>query len=513
MISQQQWLQSRKKLLRQVKSEVELRLGPQPLSLRRYAKNLDREFSGRWLRCPMKALEKSIHSAQVVLGSDFHAYAQSQRAHIRLLRSLPSRRPVVLALECLSFAHNRAIQAFLRGQLSEIEFLNRVEWEEHWGFPWAHYRPLLELAKVKGFSVEGLNPPQLDDLKARDQWTARRLREIHEAQPEALIYVVMGEWHLAQKHLPQLVRRQLGRKARVVTILQDSEDLYFRLAKERREETTDCLRRPGDRFCVMVSPPWMKWQSYLMFLEQTYDRDLRDDLDYSDHVSQFVRILQRDLKVSVDHTRLHVYTASSKATLRRLNRGGESQMMRYLLEHDRSFMLPSGLLYLSRPTINHAAALSGQYVHAQMCERTRPLWNLPSDFYGLIWTEGVGFFFSKWINPKRKSENLDSLRLQLQAAAPSDQGREALLLALEQQIALVLWLKSKRLRTPSFKPKQKFSYVEAARILGSVLGEKLYQKVRGGAISLHDLKALLRLNVESAEFVDRYWSILDRVER
>ena len=40
----------------------------------------------------------------------------------------------------------------------------------------------------------------------------------------------------------------------------------------------------------------MKWQSYLMFLEQAYDRDLQEDLaiDYSDHLVSLIELLECD---------------------------------------------------------------------------------------------------------------------------------------------------------------------------------------------------------------------------
>lgn len=517
MISQQQWLQSRKKLLRQVKSEVELRLGPQSTSLRQYAKNLDREFSAPWRACPVSDLDRELKSAKVALGADFHAYSQSQRAHIRLLRKLPKGRPIVLALECLSHSQTPLAQSYIEGAITEREFLKAVEWDKHWGFPWEHYRPLFELAKAKNYQLVGLMPENIGGLNRRDQWMADEIARICRAQPKALVYVVVGEWHLAQKHLPGLLRGKLAKGDRVVTILQDSENLYFRLAKKGREESTDCLKRSDLRFCLMVSPPWMKWQSYLLYLEHTYDRDLSGEfaIDYSDHVLAFVKMLQKDLRIQLNSSSLHVYGPSSKLTLKKFAKGMTSQeanIFKLLLEHDRSFLLPQyGQVYLSRPTINHAATMSGQFVHGIMAHRTRTLWKFPNDFLSLVWVESVGFFFSKWINPKRKSEDLQHLKIQLAASQPTDQGRESLLLALELQMSILVYIKSKRLRALNFKPRRRFSYLESARIMGSVIGERFYQRVRRGEISLSEMKDILSKDLEGRQFSIEFWKLISLI--
>src|SRR5690606_8287315 len=121
-------------------------------------------------------------------------------------------------------------------------------------------------------------------------------------------------------------------------------------------------------------------------------------------------------------------------------------------------------LYLSRATINHASALAGQYVHAHLCHRQRTLWNVPDDFLPLLWSEAVGFFFSKWINPNRKAESLQSLQLQLSAFHPEDKGREALLLALDHRLTEVIFIKTGRLRRKRFRPRNRSAYWDASRL-------------------------------------------------
>lgn len=516
MINPREWLRSRRKLLEQVKAQVELRLGPLPPALRAYAKGVERDFRGRWRKAGEEDLRRALNRARIVLAADFHAYAQSQRAHIRVLRDHVQAEKVVLALECLAQKHDDTIADFLRGRMSEARFLEAVDWDKSWGFPWESYRPLFELARDRGFTVCGLNPGRMSDLAKRDRWTSERLRRLARQEPGALIFAVIGEWHLG--HLPARLERHANKPEDVVVLFQDVESLYFKLAREGLETSVELLQKGSRHFCLMVSPPWMKWQSYLMYLEQAYDRDLQEDLaiDYSDHVVSLIELLETDLKIETRKARVQVYCPNSRTPLARLKmslKRGQAKALVYHLEHDLSFFLVErDWLYLSRPTINHASSLAGQFVHAHLARRQRTLWNVPADFLPLIWVEAVGFFFSKWINPKRKAETLDSIRLQLAARRPKDRGRTALLLALDHRLSEVLWVRTGRMRRTRYHTRQSEAYLEAARIIGSMLGERLFQQVRSKTMRWTRLMTCLKIKVEDPDFPKFYWELVRELE-
>ena len=516
MINPNEWLRTRKNLLDEVQSQVQVRLGAMPAALRKYAKDLDADFRRPWKACSEAELRQVLNKSHIVLGGDFHAYAQSQRAHVRILRDVIHRPRVVLALECLAQDKEQVAADFLAGKVSEARFLESCEWEKNWGFPWEHYRPLFELARDRGFKVRGLNQPRVGSLLVRDRWTARKIGVLAKADPEALIYVIIGEWHVAGKHLPALLHRSF--KDEVAVLFQDVEKLYFQLAQKKREGAVDYMKSSNNRFCLMVSPPWMKWQSYLMYLEHAYDRDLQEELaiDYTDHVASLIELLEGDLKIGLNKSRIQVYCPSSKTSLSRWKFSLPKRFaraLRYHLEHDLSFYVPEReWLYLSRATINHASSLAGQFVHSSFSQRRRTLWDLPKDFLPLVWVEAVGFFFSKWINPKRKAETLESIRMQLSARSPKDHGRRALLLALDHRLSEVVYVQTGRLRVRGYKPGELDAYIEASRILGSMLGERLFQKVRSGTISVGQLMSFLKVDVEDKKFAKFYWDLIRQIE-
>ena len=519
-MKQQEWVLTRKKLLKKIKAQVFERLGSPSAALDQYAKQLPGEFRGRWRAVTMEELLKAVMASDVTFGSDFHAHAQSQRAHVRILRSLPTDRPIVLALECLCAEDEAAIDAYLAGDMGEDEFLSAVEWTNVWGFPWSHYKPIFDIAKKSGMHIRGLSRKQdakrQAALEKRDERMAADIAEMQTLFSGALIYVMVGELHLAHSHLPEEWQK-LAPNSQPVIVYQDAEALYFRLAEQARDQAVDVLRS-GERFCLMVSPPWVKWQSYLTYLEQTYDRDLDEDgaVDYSDYIKSLVDLLARDLKIEISTSHLQVYTPASKEALKHLKKNLEKKFWPVLLRHledDRSFLLPeNGVVYLSSSTLNRAASLAGEFLHAQVSRRTKPLWQNSDSFEPLIWVEAVAFFFSKWINPKRKPERQENLQYQLAARSPKDRGRKALLLALDQKMSEIVWVKAGRKRRRQAKSRNMMEIVEASRILGSMLGEQLFLRFREGDVKMVEVLEWLQFPPEDPDFDEFYRKLLKRLK-
>lgn len=509
-----EWLKTRQQLLNQIKRQVAHRLGRPPRDLNLYIRQYNSEFSRPWRRSSHRDLLAAVAQSKVVLGADFHAFSQSQRIHLRILRDMPETRDVVLLLEALTVDDDPHIQNFLRGELSEAEFLVATKWETRWGFPFANYRPLFELARERGFQVAGLSPRRMaskaGSLQVRDRFAAQVIGGWEKKDQKALIYVVVGDLHLAARHLPAALKREVGSLGgKVLTILQNSEHLYFRLARLGKEHQIDVMRALGGRFCVLSSPPWVKWQSYLIYLEQTYDRDLEaGELDYTDYVASLAVFISQELGIEPRLEDLAVFTPQGPLSWRKVIRGLSRQdkaMAEGLIRQERSFLVPQNrVLFLARPSINHAATLAGQYLHARLADWNRLAWRFPMDFEALIWIEGFGYFCSKLINHKRKADTLEDLKKQL---ADSDHSTsDVLRLALSQRL-LELGDRKHPLR---FRPKKKAAYLEAARRVGHMLGERLYKAYAEGQLSRSELIAALQKNPLDSEFSGFYRRWIER---
>lgn len=526
-----EWIRARKTLLKQVKSEVARRLGEEPSDLREYRLRYEREFRRKWHVSAKTELLAAIDVADIVYGGDFHASSQSQRTHLRILRSLQGDRPVILALECFPRSVQKWLDRYIDGEIGLDELKTHSRWSRAWGFPWEHYRPLFELARKRRFRLLALNEPLKSrsqfDLETRDANAAEVISHHYLQSSGALLYVIFGDLHLAEEHLPRQVAKRLKRpdRLRQVVVHLNSEKIYFQLASRGLEHQVDVVRLGPGRFCVMSSPPWVQWQSYLFFLERTddHDRDLDEksddagEFDPTDQVAALVRLVARDFGVRAKLDNLAVYSGEDSRVWRALERSlkpSERAVARAWLASGRSFYLPeSGTAYLGRTSVNHAAALAGQYLHAELSGRRRPLWKMPGDFSALIWIEATAYFVSKLVNHHRRAETLADLRAQLAIASPSDQGREAMRLALDRLMSETIRVRQGRKRELLVRPRQKSSYFEAARVLGGMMGERLYMAYRSRKLSKKDLILLLGRDVTHRSFERVYEDILRRLNR
>ncbi len=528
----QDWVRARKKLLKQVKDEVGRRLGVESDDLREYRLCYEKEFRRRWRVSNKAELVAAIASTDIVYGGDFHASGQAQRTHLRILRDIPSTRPVILALECFPRTAQKWLDRYVDGEISLEELKLRSRWARNWGFPWEHYFPLFELAKARKFRLLALNESPRSvhhaSLQVRDQNAAVCLRNCCQRNLGSLVYVIFGDLHLAESHLPQRVREGFAKSERMrqLIIHLNSERIYFQLAVKGLEHQVDVVRLAPDRFCVMNSPPWVQWQSYLFYLERTndHDRDLEGEspenegeFDPTDQVAALIRLVARDFGVNLKINNLAVYSADDSRVWRSLERNLKSQdskIARSWLAAGRSFYLPStGTAYLARASVNHAAALAGQYVHAELSRRRRTLWRMPGDFSALIWIEATAYFISKLINHHRRAETLTDLKASLAISNPGDFGREAMKLAMDRVMSELIRIRQGRRRESRVRPRQKSSYFEAARVLGGMMGERLYMAYRSRKLTKREIIDLLMCDVSHRGFERDYEKILLNLSR
>ncbi len=539
------WLLRRRALLDQLKKQVKLHVGHEDKELAAYRSKFMDEHKGSWQACPPSQMIGTLRSSPLILGADFHAFPQSQRTHLRILRqlvTLGSRTlrsgTLVLALECFESCHQPLIDNYLSHKVDDETFLEQIQWEAHWGFPWSHYKGLMDFAKEHSLSVLGINEVFSHDndmggiLEKRDEIMAQHLVSygMSHVLEGGTIYGIVGEYHLAREHLPQRIHKLTGHWP--IVVHQNLEQLYFQLAEQSPESRPEVMRSGGDdskgerseqrfgeRFCVMASPPWVKWQSYLIYLERTHDKhldldgeDLIEGIDYTDSVQSLIEFLARDLSIEIDTSDLSVYCPADQDYLEELlptkMTSEELDLAHWLMSNDRSFYLPSeGLVYLSRGTINHAAAMAGQYIHGKLSGRKSLCWSFPENFLSAIWVEGVSYFMSKLINYRRKTESVQDIQALLAASHVDDKGREALQLSLDQRVRELLASQDQDLQKAGFKPQRKASYLEASRILGQMLGDRLYNKYRQKQLPLLELYEILGYDVVGSDFMKTYFML------
>lgn len=517
------WVQIRKDLFQQIESQVRHLLGEESKGLAQYRREFEKEFRRSWKVSNKDQLVQAIEKADIIYLADFHALQQSQKAQLRILKALPAKMPLILGVEFLEARHQKQIDLYLRGRLTDREFLKAIEWKKNWGFPWDHYKPILKWAQRQKVRVYGLNHLSFEKssrtLHERDQFSAAKIAEIKNKFPDHLLCVIYGDLHLAQRHLPSQVMEQMKAKKKNlkdVYIYQNAERIYFQLLEKGSELEVDVVKLAKNKFCLMSVPPWVKWQNYLIYLEENFDLEMDDELDLTDSVAKFVSIIAEDLgvKVPVDH-----FSVSGPGESRFWHELQEKlseeslALCEVLIETGRSFYWPeTGIAYLARNSVNSAAELATAVVFSEISGQKRRPYKIPQEFSAMIWLEAVQYFGSKLINPKRKTDTLNDIKAALASRLPSDQGREALQLALSQKMMELLFLSGGRKQTELVRPRSLRSYMEAARILGGILGEKMFHAYRERTLSKSTILGLLKKNPENSHFSQVYWEILELIE-
>jgi len=137
----------------------------------------------------------------------------------------------------------------------------------------------------------------------------------------------------------------------------------------------------------------------------------------------------------------------------------------------------------------------------------RLFWRFPSDFEKQIWFEAIVFLLSKMVNPKRKAESLENLRTRLESVGNDPITKEVLLLCIDQLMLEAFGNSKGKKRSRKFRPKKVRVYYQSARILGQMLGEKMFTQFRKSDFKNPRLLQLLKLNPEDKSFYETYYGL------
>ncbi len=516
------WIGLRYEITRRLQGHVHALLGGQSQAFDRYEKEYKKEIHRSWKASDRNQLLTQVEKSSIVFMGDFHALKQSQKAHLRILKSLPDLNfdfdKLILCIECIEQRFQHVLDQYLMGNLSDRDFLKSVEWKRNWGFPWDHYRPLFRWAQKNKIKIFALNSRTSDSsaksLHQRDRLAAEVVHQVYKKNLDHKIFVIYGDLHIASKHLPAILfRKNASLKKKSLQIFQNSEGVYFQMLKKEIEHQVDVVRFSQNQFCLQNVPPWVKWQNYLLFLEKQSDRGFDEDLDLTDHVAAYLRVINHDLGFEASAEQFTLLSLNDREMWVRLQndlRGNDLLLVQDWIEKDRSFYIPQTYqAYLGRSSVNSAAQLAMLIFYSQLSQQKKIPSQMPQDFHALIWLEAIQYLGSKLINPKRKTDTLADIK---SAAAGSAFEKEVLQLALSQKMAEVSFSAQRSRGRHVFKPRRQKVYYQAARILGGMMGEKIYYAYRKKMISQSNLLKLLRQSINDEAFSQRYWELVDLVE-
>ena len=328
--------------------------------------------------------------------------------------------------------------------------------------------------------------------------------------------VIYGELHLARPHLPRQMERIssafLGKKMKWLTIHQNNDELYWKLAKKGLENEANVVRLKKNSYCVFSGTPWNKLQSLISWLEG----ESNPGFDFTDPESEFLSAMRTygnaitelfELR-TVSFENLTIKTVTDSDFMESMAESRDRRIFKSLVTANQRVYVAgtesggSNFVYLPTFSENWAAELAAVHVfkstkkrawNANFFERTR------EDWFRLVAENAFGFFGSLIMNPRRKCDlRSDHLRrIQTLKRGTKEAARESHDHELDsRRLAAAMSAKNRNrglgmlsefLENPRCAP----ALIISARYLGQIIGKKLHENLLDEKITPQEIRTIL----------------------
>ncbi|HQG13995.1 MAG TPA: ChaN family lipoprotein, partial [bacterium] len=308
-----------------------------------------------------------VMKSDIIYVGDYHTCNQSQRSFLRILKATVKRtKKFAVGLELLHKRHQKVLDDYLSGREKEEGFLKKIKLKEHWVFDlWENFKPLFDFCRYHKIPIYAIDAAKDgSNVRKRDQATAKLIGDIISADPERRLFVFIGDLHIAPKHLPADVDRELSVRGLVrnsLILYQNSESIYWDLARQEVEDYVEIVKLKDGNYCRMHTPPVVAQRSYLNWLEHE-----EGEIDYSDAKSSFIELVDRicdflKLDVGAAKDEVEVFTSGDLTFLQRLKEKGDfsdkeiAMIKKQILASESYYISKAKIAYLANLSINHAA--------------------------------------------------------------------------------------------------------------------------------------------------------------
>lgn len=479
-------------------------------ALSQYLKDQENYSKRNFTLSSIDELTNSVKNSQAIFLGDFHTFDQNIRNVLRIIKVLLSEnKNCTLALEMVNAKYQLFIDAFLEGHITDLEFLESINYHESWRFPWSHYKLIFELAKQFQIKVIGIN--KSGSLSHRDEYAANRLHELFEEDPDRKLLVLYGELHITKDKIPALLKLKYP-QARQAIIHQNLDEVYWKLTKNNIEQ--GIVSFTESEFCIVSAPPWIKYESMIYWYENLCDDPEFDIHEYiiengkkifSDETSEnFVNIcldLSKYLHLNLtadDIEDFNLYDHTNLSTVEEKIQESSStpllKLYEYLISNSYSFKLPKGSsFYCSNYSMNRISYLAGMHIFHHYLDQsnidTHSILNSKSTnskFTLFTFESMFAYFFSKIINPHRKCDMFADLK--------SKETNSPFVL----KMALNILESDTTLKLAGVPLKDVY---EMSLMIGHILGEYLYDELFSGKQNLSLTEDFLLIGLSANDFL------------
>ncbi|HXI04594.1 MAG TPA: ChaN family lipoprotein [Candidatus Saccharimonadales bacterium] len=525
-----------------------------PAARSAYVRAFEKEFAAVTAESTFDDLVIDCYKADLIYIGDFHALPRSQEFAARLLHEISCRSGrTVLAVEMVHGRHQHVLDRWMAGEISETEFLRRIRYHLEWGYSWAAFSKLFEVAREHGIRVYGIDSAPrngIRHIRQRDRHMASRISGIFAERPDAKVVVVVGESHLATSHLPAAVRDALARRnveRHAVRVFQNLDEPYWRHAAGHRDGR-DTVLVGSHVHCVFNATPLEKMEAYRQTIERwNQDRPGDEEIDLTPTVYGMIDSILKFLGVSkfrravrcngarrailVD-TYPEIYSSVDGTEFERMLESQrippqQIEEVRFHMSRNGSCYVPRiNAIYIGEFSLVHGGEEASHFVNHALrgdifCGPADA--SNPDQFYSAVMEEALGYFGSKLIDPSRNNFFETAFYQHYRSTPEEVELKTGFSYAEFRRVIDFILLHKKFERTYA-----EYDHVPAelldgirtndARLfsiltheLGYFLGQQLHDGVHGGAISREEIRALYAKRYERSTSAFRVY--LELTER
>ncbi|MBF0312206.1 MAG: ChaN family lipoprotein [Oligoflexia bacterium] len=487
--------------------------------LRSYQKDHENFSKRPFELSSIKKLFQAINSSNIILVGDFHTFEQNAKNFERLLKYCTLHRlQFVVALELLMASHQHFVHQFMLGETSEVDFLENIQYDKNWMFPWSHYRGIFHIAKEAHAPVFAINSK--GNLCERDQFAADTLSSIRKQYPDKIILVLIGEMHIVSNKLPQALCLSLKNKkisaTKITTIHQNLDHVYKQLqvtnTKNAVVQFTSKRSSKLLEFCLQTALPWSKYESMLYWIEciggdsRAFDGNIENK--FIPIIKQLQSFLQLEEFITDEELENFIIYNRDKndfilKEIQKIKQLNLRQLAEHLLTNGKSFKLPySSKLYSAHYSMNKLSYLAGVCLFDSIYKQLDLSYDdllesaKASRFIALMHQHITSYLCSKILNPHRKCDLYKDLCLKLSAPAIDPYIRKVYI----ESIKIIDACKEteegndKKWNESIFALKHSLPFInDVATLTGHIFAELLFEKLyeMDYKIAIHHLKNLL----------------------
>jgi len=388
--------------------------------LKSYRKAQDRYAKRDFEFATSDDLFSAIKQSEIIYLGDIHTLDQNTKNLERIFRFLSDTdEKIAFGLEFIFTNQQPKIEYYLNNHITELEFLESINYENSWRFPWKHYKAFFEFSKKHKVPILALN--SRGSLKKRDEEAAKIISSFQETNENYKILILFGELHIIPNKIPHIVSTLTKKPLKQLIIHQNLDDVFWKIKNTERS----IIKFNEGEFSLQVSPPWIKYESMICWWENIVndpEYDLHEYIlekgveSHSSEVSEkllfFAQLTNQTLELELDNNSLENFNILNAQSLnpvlkkiKSLEKYSLDSFFKNLITHGIFFKIPFTFdYYCPNYHSNKIAGIAGVHLRSILLKNFFPCGKKIDLFLHFFGDFFASYFSVKIFNPYKKCD-------------------------------------------------------------------------------------------------------------